>query len=114
MPQKYLHYFGNESSQSLLEAYGIVSKDQQSVDVLRPKQCPNCNEPNKPDSKFCAKCRMVLTYDAYNETLEKQQEKESEVQKLQQKYEQDMKAMRDDMEKKFQQILTKIDIQKVG
>jgi hypothetical protein len=31
----------------------------------------------KPDSKFCAKCRMVLTYDAYNETLEKQQEKES-------------------------------------
>ena len=113
MPQKYLHYFGNESNESLLEAYGIIPKDQQSVDVLRPKQCPNCQEPNKPDSKFCAKCRMVLTYDAYNETLEKQQEKESEVQKLQQKYEQDMKAMRDDMEKKFQQILTKIDIQKV-
>jgi hypothetical protein len=60
------------------------------------------------------KNRMVLTYDAYNETLEKQQEKESEVQKLQQKYEQDMKAMREDMEKKFQQILTKIDIQKVS
>jgi hypothetical protein len=48
---------------------------------------------------------MVLTYDAYNETLEKQQEKESEVQKLQQRYEQDMKAMREDMEKKFQQLL---------
>src|SRR5919198_453882 len=65
MPQKYLHYFGNESSESLLEAYGIIPKDQQSTDVLRPKQCPNCQEPNKPDSKFCAKCRMVLTYDAY-------------------------------------------------
>jgi integrase/recombinase XerD len=114
MHLKYLHYFGNESSESLLEAYGIIPKDQQSVDVLRPKQCPNCNESNKPDSKFCAKCRMVLTYDAYNETLEKQQEKESEVQKLQQKYEQDMKAMREDMENKFQQILTKIDIQKVS
>jgi hypothetical protein len=69
MHLKYLHYFGNESSESLLEAYGIVPKDQQSVDVLRPKQCPNCNEPNKSDSKFCAKCKMVLTYDAYNETL---------------------------------------------
>jgi hypothetical protein len=68
MPQKYLHYFGNESNESLLEAYGIIPKDQQYVDVLRPKQCPNCNEPNKPDSRFCAKCRMVLTYDAYNET----------------------------------------------
>jgi hypothetical protein len=31
--------------------------------------------PNKPDSKFCAKCRMVLTYDAYNETLEGQKQK---------------------------------------
>ena len=51
MPQKYLHYFGNESSESLLEAYGIVTKDQRLADVLKPKQCPNCTEPNKPDSK---------------------------------------------------------------
>ena len=76
MAQKYIHYFGNESSESLLEAYGIVTKDQLLSDVLKPKQCPNCNEPNKPDSKFCAKCRMVLTYYAYNETLEGQKQKE--------------------------------------
>jgi integrase len=69
MHLKYLHYFGNESNESLLEAYGIVASGQQ-IDQLRPKQCPNCSEPNKPDSKFCAKCRMVLTYDAYNETVE--------------------------------------------
>jgi hypothetical protein len=75
MPQKYLHYFGNESSESILQAYGIVTKEKQDIDKLRPKQCPNCNEPNKPDSKFCAKCRMVLTYDAYNETLENKKEK---------------------------------------
>ena len=54
MPQKYLHYFGNEASESLLEAYGIVTKDQKLSDALRSKQYPNCNEPNKPDSKFCA------------------------------------------------------------
>jgi integrase len=113
MHLKYLHYFGNESNDSILQAYGIIPKDREAADVLRPKQCPNCNEPNKPDSKFCRKCRMVLTYDAYNETLEKQQEKESEVQKLQQKYEQDMKAMREEMQNKFQQILTKIDTGKL-
>jgi integrase/recombinase XerD len=113
MPAKYLHYFVNESSNSLLAAYGIVTKDSQQPDLLKPKQCPNCNEPNKPDSKFCAKCRMVLTYDAYNETLEKQQEKESEVQRLQDKYEQDMKTMREEMENKFQQILTRIDTGKL-
>jgi integrase len=110
MHLKYLHYFGNESSESLLEACGIVTKDQKLIDSLRPKQCPNCNEPNKPNSKFCAKCRMVLTYDAYSETLEKQQEKESEVHALKDRYEQDMKAMRQEMENKFQQILAKINV----
>jgi integrase/recombinase XerD len=74
MPQKYLHYFGNESSDGILQAYGIIPKDQQ-IEQLRPKQCPNCNEPNKPDSKFCAKCRMVLTYDTYKETADKEEEK---------------------------------------
>jgi integrase len=105
MHLKYLHYFGNESSEGLLEAYGIISKDKHISEALRSKQCPNCNEPNKPDSKFCSKCRMVLTYDAYNETLEKQQEKESEVQKLQQKYEQDMKTMREEMNQQFKNIM---------
>jgi hypothetical protein len=113
MHLKYLHYFGNESSESLLEAYGLVDKGVQ-IDQLKPKQCPNCSEPNKPDSKFCAKCRMVLTYDAYNETLERQQEKESEVQVLKQTYEKDMKSMREEMEKKFQLILSKIDVTTLG
>jgi predicted amidophosphoribosyltransferase len=65
----------------LLEAYGIIPKGQQ-LDQLKPKQCPNCLEPNKPDSKFCAKCRMVLTYDAYNETLQGQKEKEDRLSSL--------------------------------
>jgi hypothetical protein len=84
MHLKYLHYFGNESNDSILEAYGIIQKDRRLSVALKPKQCSNCNEPNKPDSKFCAKCRMVLTYDAYDETLEKQKEKESEISKLRQ------------------------------
>jgi hypothetical protein len=78
MHLKYLHYFGNESNESLLEAYGIVDKGIQ-IDQLRPKQCPNCTEPNKPDSKFCAKCRMVLSYDAYTESIEKQQQEKSDL-----------------------------------
>ena len=78
MHLKYLHYFGNESSESLLEAYGIVTPGQQ-IDQLKPKQCPNCSETNKPDSKFCAKCRMVLTYDAYEETIEENMGKDKEI-----------------------------------
>lgn len=67
MPNIYIHYFGDESSKSLLEAYGVEKYHQKQTDILRTKQCPNCSEPNKPDSKFCTKCRMVLTYDAYAE-----------------------------------------------
>ncbi len=45
MHLKYLHYFGNESSESLLEAYGIVTRDHNQPNVLKYKQCPNCSEP---------------------------------------------------------------------
>jgi integrase/recombinase XerD len=47
MAQKYIHYFGNESSESLLEAYGIVTKNNVPIDTLNPKICPNCNEGKK-------------------------------------------------------------------
>ena len=77
MPEVYIHYFGNESSKSLLEAYGIEDNSKKGqTNVLKSKPCPNCNEPNKPDSRFCFRCKMVLTFDSYQETLEKQIEQE--------------------------------------
>jgi integrase/recombinase XerD len=67
MHLKYLHYFGNESNNSILQEYGILSKDNAEEDVLRPKQCPNCSEPNRPDQKFCVKCKLALTFEAHVE-----------------------------------------------
>ncbi len=104
MHLKYLHYFSNESSESILEAYGLKAKSEE-IDKLMSKQCTNCTEPNKPDSKFCAKCRMVLSYDAYTETVGEKQQKESEVKLLNEKYEKDMKEMRDEMNQQFNQIM---------
>ena len=75
MHLKYLHYFGNESSESILEAYGLKPKTEE-IDKMKPKQCPNCAEPNKTDSKFCAKCRMILSYDAYTETVEEKHQQD--------------------------------------
>ncbi|MDW3614851.1 MAG: hypothetical protein QN773_10275, partial [Nitrososphaeraceae archaeon] len=49
MHLKYEHWFGNESNEKLLEAYGLLDSGIQ-IDQLRPKQCTNCSEPNKPDS----------------------------------------------------------------
>jgi integrase len=74
MPQVYIHYFGNESSKSLLEAYGIENYREKQANILKSKTCPNCQEPNKPDSKFCINCKMILSYNSYNETVEKENE----------------------------------------
>jgi predicted nucleic acid-binding Zn ribbon protein len=83
---KYLHYFGNESNESLLAEYGIVTEANKGnillPDNLRPKQCPNCSEANIPDSKFCSKCRMILTYSTYEETLEEQKKKDKRLEDL--------------------------------
>ena len=52
MHLKYLHYYGNESNDSILEAYGIVTKAQKLSDALRPKQCPNCVRLNQYQSRL--------------------------------------------------------------
>jgi integrase/recombinase XerD len=83
MHQKYVHYFGNESNESILEAYGLINRNKQEIDKLKPKSCFNCNEQNKPKEKFCSKCRMVLSYDAYTEVIkENESEKQSEITSL--------------------------------
>ena len=55
---------------------------------------------------------MVLTYDAYSETIEEKQQKESEVKELKEKHEKDMITMRqeirDDMKNEISQLLTKL------
>ena len=96
MPQVYLHYFGNESSESILEAYGLKPSVTQK-DKLKPVTCPNCGTDNKIDSKFCSSCKLALTLQA---SLEAEEEKESEIKGLKDKY--------DRMESKFDQILSMI------
>src|SRR5215472_3885036 len=79
MAQKYIHYYGNESSESLLEAYGIVTNNSIPIDRLNPKICPNCNEGNTQDARFCSKCKMIMTFEGYQEALELQKQKDDEL-----------------------------------
>jgi integrase/recombinase XerD len=81
MAQKYIHYFGNESSESLLEAYGITTNTnvQQQIDRLNPKISSNCNEGNTQDATFCSKCKMIMSFEGYQQALESQKQKEDEL-----------------------------------
>jgi hypothetical protein len=86
---KYTHLFGNEATESLLAEYGIMEPGSStknrilSEKLITPKQCPNCFESNIPDCKFCTKCKMILTYSAYEETLEEQKKKDKRLEDLQ-------------------------------
>lgn len=87
-PVKCLRYISTtleESSKSLLEAKGIINRkdaDVASADLLKVRNCPNCLEPNKPDSRFCSRCKMVLMYSSYQDTLEEQKRKEDRINSL--------------------------------
>ena len=50
---------------------------------------------------------------AYSETLDEQKKKKSKYKSLKRKYENGMKQMKEDIENKLQQIMTKIDISRV-
>lgn len=95
MHQKYIHYYGNESNESILEAYGLIDNSKKEIDKLKPRQCPNCKEENKVDSRFCSKCRMILSYDAYEETLEKKRRKEDELEIMKKQQETNSAAIAD-------------------
>ena len=73
--QRYQHYYANDSVEAMLVADGLLPANNSpgnngKRDLLKPKQCPNCDESNKPQAKFCAKCKFILSFDAYNEKIE--------------------------------------------
>jgi hypothetical protein len=85
MKKKYIHHFQNKASNSILQACGILPKESTEL-KLRIKPCPHCNESNTPESKFCAKCRMVLRYDGYQESVEKQKENENKLAVMEERF----------------------------
>ena len=60
----------------------ILEEKDKGVSALRSKQCPSCTESDKHDLKLCAKCRLALTYNAYDETIDQKQIKDKEVENL--------------------------------
>ena len=72
---KYQHYFPGDTIDAMLtvmDGLPLSSQTEQNKqkNLLKPKQCPNCTENNTSESKFCVKCKFVLSFDLYNETLE--------------------------------------------
>jgi hypothetical protein len=97
--QKYQHYYADDSFDAMLTVMdGLVVPAQlgKKKDLLRPKQCPNCDESNKPESKFCSKCKFVLSFDAFTEAIEEKAKAAKEAEQRTKEFE-EMKAKLDIM-----------------
>lgn len=95
---------GNDLKNQILLRDGVITEEsitaQRKSSVLA---CPRCNLVNASENKYCNSCSYPLTPSAFEEIKEAENMK---IQTLQQKYEQDMNAMREEMNQRFTQIIS--------
>src|SRR5918912_2625025 len=101
---------GDDLKQKILVQNGIISEQQieRKPSILN---CPRCSLVNAIDNKYCTKCSYPLVPYAFDEIKKAENRK---IQEIQQKYNKDIEAMREEMESKFQKILARIDTGKLG
>jgi predicted ATP-dependent serine protease len=113
---------------SISEGKQVITK--QAEYLLKIATCNRCAETLSPSQKFCGRCGLTTTLaEQYTKEMdlerenkelkilaEKQKEKESEstkYQELEKRYAQDIKKIREDMENKFQILISKIELTKL-
>jgi integrase/recombinase XerD len=103
---------GNDLKNQILVHNGIITEEaavmQRKPSVLA---CPRCSLVNAIENKYCSKCSYPLVPSAFDEIKEAENAK---VQAMAEKYEQEIQNLKEEMENKFQQILAKIDVGKLG
>ena len=84
--QKYQHYYNDDSFDAMLTVMDGLTPNtitnNKKKGLLKPRQCPNCNETNTPESRFCTKCKFVLSFDAFNEATQGAEETKKRLERL--------------------------------
>jgi hypothetical protein len=101
---------GNELKNKILEYNGIILEETQKK---KPVQsiCPRCDLSNVLENKYCSKCSYPLNPEAFEEIKQTEEVRFTELEK---KYNEKISDLAQSMEQKFQQLLSKIDIQKIS
>jgi hypothetical protein len=95
---------GNELKNKILEYNGIVNPiTQQKVQLI--VNCPRCDLTNAPENKYCSSCSYPLKPEAFDEIKSLEDEK---INTLKQKNEQDMLILKQEMQNKFNHIISLI------
>jgi integrase/recombinase XerD len=95
---------GNDLKQKILVYNGIMAENelQKKPAVLT---CPRCNLVNAIDNKLCSKCTYPLVPSAFDEIKEAENRK---LQEMEQRYEDIMNTMREEMNQQLGQIMSLI------
>jgi integrase/recombinase XerD len=95
---------GNDLKQKILVQNGIISEHQieRKPSILN---CSRCSLVNAIENKYCSKCSYPLVPSAFDEIKDAENKK---IQQIQDKYEQDMQKMREEMHQNFSQIISLI------
>jgi hypothetical protein len=104
-PSRYIKKrMGDELKKRILIHNGIIVEHemQKKPSVLT---CPRCSLVNAIDNKYCSKCSYPLVPSAFEEIKATEDMK---IRSLQETYEKDMKAMREEVNQHFSQIMSLI------
>jgi len=72
MASVYVHLSGRDVDSAILKVYGMSQNNNNKEEsVLRPKDCPRCQENNPATNKFCFKCGMPLDKETIISLVEK-------------------------------------------
>ena len=92
---------GDELKNEILVRNGIIQETdtKNKVSILN---CPRCQLVNVIENKYCSKCSYPLKPEAYEEIKNSE---EKRIKTLEQKYENDMKTLREDMNTQLSNIM---------
>src|SRR5215211_193452 len=96
---------GNELKEKILNYNGISTETGENKKKTFVSRCPRCELVNAIENKYCSKCSYPLKPEAYDE-IKNSEEKRLET--LEQKYENEMKTLREDMNNQLSQIMLMI------
>ena len=93
---------GNELKTRILEYNGIITEE---IQKKKPMQliCPRCDLSNVLENKYCSKCSYPLKPEAFDEI---KLSEEAKIHNIQIKHDQDIVALKEELNRKFNQILS--------
>jgi len=94
MEAVYVHLsFSDVVNEVRTKAFGLEEDKSRYEPLIKPLKCPRCGSTNEPTARYCTKCNMPISEEALVKELEKKQEQEDKIAKLEERLDTIMKML---------------------